>query len=175
MARTPALGDVGHYKKNACDARGRCDGELLALSRGQLVGPVAAHDRPRDRSGPLGTARDQPGPAGTGRDQSGRSGPAEAAQDQPRPLHYLRDNGPLPKWNVTLRVLGHNVRRTHWPRAKHIIPRPLHTLLQPDHMHCDLHDRSEQRERATPRRAQCHAPVNHLADQVLHAPAIVLH
>ena len=59
---------------------GRCDGALLALSRSQLVGPVAARDGPRDRSGPLGTARDQPGPAGTGRDQSGRSGrPADGS------------------------------------------------------------------------------------------------
>ena len=47
---------------------GRCDGALLALSRSQLVGPVAARDGPRDRSGPLGTSRDRPGPAGTSRD-----------------------------------------------------------------------------------------------------------
>ena len=47
---------------------GRRDGELLALSRSQLVGPVAARDGPRDRSGPLGTSRDRLGPAGTGWD-----------------------------------------------------------------------------------------------------------
>jgi hypothetical protein len=30
------------------------------------------------------------------------------------------------------------------PRAKHIIPWTLHALLQPDHVHRDLHDRSKQ-------------------------------
>ena len=63
----------------------------------------------------------------------------------------------------SLRKLCHDVRRTHRPRAKHIIPWTLHALLQPDHVHRDLHDRSKQGERAAPLGAECHAAIDHLA------------
>ena len=65
--------------------------------------------------------------------------------------------------------------RTHWPRAKHIIPRSLHTLLEPNHVRRDLHDRGKQGERATPRSAQSHTVVHYLANEVLHTPTVVLH
>ena len=74
-----------------------------------------------------------------------------------------------------LRKLCHDVRRTHRPRAKDIIPWTFHALLQPDHVHRDLQDRSEQGERAAPLGAQCRAAINYLADQMLDAPAVVLH
>jgi len=31
--------------------------------------------------------------------------------------------------------LGGNVRRAHRPRAKHVVARPLHALLQANHVH----------------------------------------
>ena len=67
---------------------GRCDGELLALSRSQLVGPVAARDGPRDHPGPLGTARDRSGPLGTSRDQPGPAGTGWDARDDLQMGHY---------------------------------------------------------------------------------------
>ena len=67
------------------------------------------------------------------------------------------------------------VRRAHRPRAKHIIPRPLHTLLEPNHVRRDLHDSGKQGERATPRSAQSHTVVHYQANEVLHTPMVVLH
>ena len=63
----------------------------------------------------------------------------------------------------------------HTGRAKHIIPRSLHTLLEPNHVRRDLHDRGKQGERATPRSAQSHTVVHYLANEVLHTPTVVLH
>ena len=61
----------------------------------------------------------------------------------------------------------------HGPKTS--IPRTLHALLQPDHVHGDLEDGGQQRERATPFGAECHAPIDHLTDQVLDPAAVVLH
>ena len=51
---------------------------------------------------------------------------------------------------VYLRIRRYDVGRADWPRPKHIISGPLHALLQTVHVGTNLHDRCEQRERATP-------------------------
>ena len=67
------------------------------------------------------------------------------------------------------------MRRAHWPWAEHIVARPLHALLQPNHVHHDLHDGGKQREGAAPRCAQRRAAIDHLADQVLDTATVVLY
>eukprot|EP00966_Prymnesium_polylepis_P075973 1761295-Prymnesium_polylepis.1 len=65
--------------------------------------------------------------------------------------------------------------RAHRPRPKRIVARPLHALLQPDHV-CDyLHDSRQQREGTAPPGDQGRSALHQLRNQMLRPPAIVLH
>ena len=46
--------------------------------------------------------------------------------------------------HLALGILCYNVRWAHRPWAEHIVPWPLHALLQPYHMRTDFHDGGEQ-------------------------------
>ena len=59
----------------------------------------------------------------------------------------------------------------HGPNTS-FIPRSLHTILEPNHVRRDLHDRGKQGERVAPRSAQSHTVVHYLANEVLHTPTV---
>ena len=71
-------------------------------------------------------------------------------------------------------VCSYHMRRGMWPRAKHIVTRAVHSLLQPNHVGGDFHDRSKRRERAAPPGVQRGALEDHLRNEVLHPRSVVL-